>query len=617
PAECQCVQGVTGPRCGMCADDTYEENDRDTQSSTIILTPEDTFTENDLAICAADEDWFAIDLAVDDFIDIKLEFTDASGDVDFFFYYLYSAFSQQKSNSQSKTDDEGISYKVAAGEPGTYLIGVKGFGGEFVRNEYSIDVEVYDPGEMMWIHPQGGNESNPTHDGAIDVAALPDNSFITVGWYNNTATFGAGEPTETQLIASDDYDSYIAKYARDGSLIWAKSFGGNDLDYVYDLDVFSDGSFIVSGQLKGTAVFGAGESNEKTLTTTDDYTTFLAKYNSDGTVAWAKEVGSYDAASGVWTADCNALSDGTLVVTGSYWGTVVFGQGEANEISFTADLNVTDLFLAKYSADGTLLWAKRARGNSFTGIGSRTMTSLSDDSILLSGGFDGTVIFGPGESNETTFTSAGIRDVYVAKYETNGDLAWARRAGTGTSDNFGEKLHAFSDDSFWVVGGFNGTMVMGEGEPNETLLTSADGTDVFISNYNADGTLARAERVGGNGLDWVHGIYSLADGSVFVTGYFGETAVFDPGEASEETLTSVGSYDFYLAKYDADGTLVWVKRAGGPGWDAGTGVVTLADGTVVVTGWYEGTVVFNPSEPGEQSIDSIGIGDGFVAGFAP
>jgi len=41
-----------------------------------------------------------------------------------------------------------------------------------------------------------------------------------------------------------------------------------------------------------------------------------------------------------------------------------------------------------------------------------------------------------------------------------------------------------------VTGGFQDTAILGEGETNETSLTSAGEYDFFIAKYNADGTLA-------------------------------------------------------------------------------------------------------------------------------
>jgi hypothetical protein len=74
-----------------------------------------------------------------------------------------------------------------------------------------------------------------------------------------------------------------------------------------------------------------------------------------------------------------------------------------------------------------------------------------------------------------------------------------------------------------------------------------------VARYNADGTLARAKRAGGADYDEGIGIAAMADGSFVVTGRFLGTATFGPGEAGETVLTSAGSADIFVARYNADG----------------------------------------------------------------
>ncbi|MHC5044579.1 MAG: hypothetical protein ACYTGI_19650, partial [Planctomycetota bacterium] len=160
--------------------------------------------------------------------------------------------------------------------------------------------------------------------------------------------------------------------------------------------------------------------------------------------------------------------------------------------------------------------------------------------------------FGPGEAGETDLTSAGGHDIFVARYNTDGTLAWAKRAGGADSDR-GIGIAALADGSCVVTGLFAAAATFGPGEVGETVLTSAGGYDVFVARYNADGTLAWAKRAGGADYDEGHGIAALADESCVVTGRFGAAATFGPGEAGETVLTSAGSAEIFVARYNADG----------------------------------------------------------------
>ena len=85
--------------------------------------------------------------------------------------------------------------------------------------------------------------------------------------------------------------------------------------------------------------------------------------------------------------------------------------------------------------------------------------------------------------------------------------------------------------------------------------------------------LVWAKRAGGPATSPAIGIAVDGSGNSYVTGLFGGSATFGPGETNETTLTSAGSFEIFVAKYDASGELVWAKRAGGTGI-VNTGVFT-------------------------------------------
>jgi hypothetical protein len=76
----------------------------------------------------------------------------------------------------------------------------------------------------------------------------------------------------------------------------------------------------------------------------------------------------------------------------------------------------------------------------------------------------------------------------------------------------------------------------------------------------------------GSGFDLGKGIATTPRGNSYVTGRFSGTAIFGPGEPNETTLTSAGSFDIFVAKYDRDGVLLWATRAGGVGSEVSGGI---------------------------------------------
>ena len=234
----------------------------------------------------------------------------------------------------------------------------------------------------------------------------------------------------------------------------------------------------------------------------------------------------------------------------------------------------------------------------------------------MTGFFRGSATFGPGEVNETTLTSPGSFDIFVAKYDASGDLVWAKRAG-GTSNDQGRGIAVDGSGNSFVTGSFQDPATFGPGETNETTLTSAGGSDIFVAKYDASGDLVWAKRAGGTSFESGRGIAVDGSGTSYVTGFFDVSATFGPGETNETTLASAGSVDIYVAKYDASGDLVWAKRAGGPDpfGDSGRGIAVDGSGNSYVTGFFYGLATFGPVETNETTLTSAGSADIFVAKY--
>ncbi|MCP4601613.1 MAG: hypothetical protein GY847_14060 [Proteobacteria bacterium] len=384
---------------------------------------------------------------------------------------------------------------------------------------------------------------------------------------------------------------------------------------------------------------------------------FVAKYSPGGTLTWSKRFDDYPYIA--------ALSDGSFLTTGVFSGESVFGAGEKNETRLSS-AGQADIFITKHDPNATLVWAKRAGGGGPDE--SEAVIALPDGSLFVTGNFWGLSTFGPGETNETELSSNGKQDIFIAKHNPNGTLAWAKRAGGGRYNDFGKGVAALSDGSSIMTGSYRAIATFGLDETNETELSSSGKQDVFIAKHNPDGTLAWAKRAGGSDNDSGVGMAVLSDGSFLMTGSIDGPAVFGPGETSETELLSSGNYmakhnqdgtlawvetvsndpfcsivlscDFtsyfpvllsdgsvlvtgafmgkaVIAKYDPDGTLAWARSTAGEGSACGIGIVALSDGSSFMAGSYLGASVFGLGETNETELSPSGEIDIFIARFSP
>jgi hypothetical protein len=482
-------------------------------------------------------------------------------------------------------------------------------------------------------------ESPLLFNGTIDLLywndSLDPNEYLYWGIITNEKSAPAGEykyliaakDSATGIYLYREFPITVHQYYDEGNLIWAKRAGGaggfDGADIARDVTTLSFDSVAATGYFWGTtSIFGEGEPNETRLTSFGLSDVFVAQYNPDGTVKWAKNAGGPDAD---YAFGITALSDDSTVVVGHFKDGAVFGLGDANQTQLiaTGGYNDNDIFIARYNSNGSLAWAKSAGGTEIDD-NAYAVTTLSDDSIVVTGTFELSATFGQGEPNQTVLLSDGFDDIFIARYNPDGTLIWAKSAG-GTDYDWGYAITtlAESNSSTVITGSFRDTCTFGRGEVNETVLVSSTGgiEDIFVARYNPDGTLAWAKSAGGSHIDRGYGITAYYDLTV-VVGHFCGEATFGLNEINQTLLTAAGGEydaDIFIAQYDPYGSLNWVRKAGSMEFDTGQDISILYYGSsfssTFVTGGFRGSATFGAGEPNETVLTSAGDRDIFVAEY--
>jgi hypothetical protein len=390
---------------------------------------------------------------------------------------------------------------------------------------------------------------------------------------------------------------------------WAIQAGGSLSDTGNGIIVDEEGNSYVAGHFVGPAIFGEGE-NAVTLTGIHSNDIFVAKYDSSSNLVWVKQAGgNSDDISTAITLDRR----GNIYISGYFSGTATFGEGDAAVM--LNGVGGPDIFIAKFDNDGQLVWAAQTLNTNFFNIDIAWGIAVDDmENSVISGYFRGVTTFGDGDT-AITVTSGGIYDIFVAKYDSEGHLLWVKTAGGEVSENAIGIVVDGAGNSIVTGTFFSSSITFGEGASAITLTNNTNGTgDVFIVKYDSDGNLVWAKQAGGPSSDVSSGIAADRAGNSYIAGQFRQTAVF--GDLSNSTtLTSSGSEDIFIAKYDTNGNFVWAKQAGGVLIDTGRSLAVHEDGTSYVTGLFQESATFGEGDYAvtlDASSSSVGA---FVAKY--
>ncbi len=294
---------------------------------------------------------------------------------------------------------------------------------------------------------------------------------------------------------------------------------------------------------------------------------------------WSATAGGVDneAVAGVATD-----AAGNVYVTGYFSNSVTFGA-----IPLTS-AGGTDIFVAKYSTNGALIWVRQFGGTGNEVV--RGITANAAGDMFIVGSFEGTASFG-----STTLISAGGADAFVARVQSSaGIVSWAASAG-GPGDDRATGI--FGGFTLGVIGEFSGTATFQGAVPGRTTtLTSAGGQDVFgWALGDALGNFYNAISVGGTGDETAATASSSSGVFQFpLAGSFSGTMTAGANGPVARVLTSAGGTDGFLATWDPVVNRISTAVAIGGAGDDAVQVVNTTGIAVVLAGKFGATVTCPP-----------------------
>jgi len=447
-------------------------------------------------------------------------------------------------------------------------------------------------------------------------SAIPNDMGIFATPQQAVTQFTAGyvdgdASAEIQVsIQSDNYGPFLIKKEitikdKGWPLIW----GGYYNDYGNAVAIDGNGNIFVVGGFQGTIDFDPGPGVYKYKSNGGD-DIFLSKFDSKGEFQWARIWGGINSE---WGDGVAIDGNGNSYVTGFFESIVDFDPGPGVD-QHKASGYPPDAFLSKFDSNGGFQWARTWGGGNEWDEGNAVAIDGSGNAYVA-GIFWDTVDFDPGFGVDE-HTSNGEDDIFLSKFDSNGEFLWARTWG-GYSYDRGYGVAIDGSGNAYVSGDFCGTVDFDPGPGVDEHISddhiSKAFWDASLSKFDSNGGFLWARTWGGDLDDHGYGVAIDGSGNAYVTGSFRDTADFDPGPGVDLHTTNGGG-DVFLSKFDSYGEFQWARTWGGIYYDTGQGIAIDGSGNAYITGRFEDAIDFDPG-PGVDEHTAKGHLDTFLSKF--
>ncbi len=232
------------------------------------------------------------------------------------------------------------------------------------------------------------------------------------------------------------------------------------------------------------------------------------------------------------------------------------------------------MFLAKYASDGTQQWIRQfGSANDDQGTG---VAVDSSDNAYITGTTGGSL----------NGSNAGADDVFLAKYDSDGNQQWISQFGSDNSD-VGIGVAVDGSGNAYISGLTGGSLIG----------SNAGGEDVFLAKYDSGGNQQWIRQFGSANIDRSADVAVDGSGNIYICG--STLGNLNGGNA--------GGWDAFVAKYDNDGNQQWISQFGSAGDDRGNSAAVDGSGNTYVTGFTGGSL----------DGSNAGLADVFLAKYTP
>lgn len=403
----------------------------------------------------------------------------------------------------------------------------------------------------------GGTGTVPVTTGTAikfsDLSSRARNAAGTVIWVSKINSASTGGPASLANSVDIDQNIYTCGFTTSSTT-----------------NFFNKNSATIGGSITQPLAGGSGA--------------YLVKYSEVGDYVWHTRIdgtsGSLDNSYGVYAESLKNLTNG-LYTTNVYQMFTYSGVCDvysasnqttpAVQLAQGGNATNTNAGLVKFNSSGTVLWATR-----FTTLGDEEGRQVRGDSlgnIYITGSYLGLLSFYSANNQGTAAATLPVisgRDLFIAKFDTNGTYIWSAKMGSTGSGEFTNSIGIDSSNNIYLTGYYNAALQVWEAGGSAALFTIplTGSNDGFIVKYNSNGSVAWGTKISAAGAanDASFGITTDPSGNSYIHGFStGATLnIYQTNRVTiAATLACFGTVQTgFIIKYDSNGTYIWSAKYG-------------------------------------------------------
>ncbi len=339
-------------------------------------------------------------------------------------------------------------------------------------------------------------------------------------------------------------------------LQWLVQAGVDGMEICRDIAVDGEGTVYSIGKFDGVASFGS--ENLEAINLSDYGSAYIMRSDASGNTTLAT-IGGTGSSEAVNVAE----KDGIIYITGTFNGTVDFDP-DPNSIVERSTPDFYSLFILKLNSELEFesVWTFVQNSEDYI---EADIAIDNDGNMYIGGVFSGTINLDKDANADAELVSIGSSDIFLTKYDPNGNLLWTQAMGSERNDALLELKFCKTTQSIVATGYFRERI--GNNTNGDIIdLVSKGSWDIFIGKWSLDGNIIWVKQMGGPAWDTGYDLEVDTDGNIYSAGTFFERADFDPGSnefilvsGDNDTTDFSVTSDGYLQKLDPDGNFVWAK----------------------------------------------------------